>query len=170
MSQPFIAEIRVAGFNFAPRGWAFCNGQLMPISQNTALFSILGTNYGGNGQTTFGLPNLQGSAPVHSGQLTGGEFYDLGETAGTAQVTLTQAQMPSHNHSAQGVNGVANQLAPAANTWAGAAQRPYAATQNGQMNPQALAVAGGNQPHNNLPPYLVLNFIIALQGVFPARN
>src|ERR1700693_5108558 len=112
MSEPFVAEIRIVGFNFAPRGWAFCSGQLMPISQNTALFSLLGTTYGGNGTSTFGLPNLQGSAPVHFGQLQGGGGYVEGETGGVSAVTLTQPTMPSHNHAAQGVNGVANQLSP----------------------------------------------------------
>jgi microcystin-dependent protein len=172
MSEPFVAEIRAVGFNFAPRGWALCNGQLLAISQNTALFSLLGTNYGGNGTSNFGLPNLQGSTPIHSGQLAGGGQYVVGEVGGVANVTLLQSEMPGHRHTAQSLagTGVANQVSPAGHTWGGAVQRPYANTSSGQMNPQALGNSGGSLPHNNLPPYLVLNFIIALVGVFPARN
>jgi microcystin-dependent protein len=172
MAEPFLAEIRIAGFNFAPRGYALCNGQLLAISQNTALFALIGTFYGGNGTSNFALPNLQGRAPIHSGQLAGGSPYVIGEISGVADVTLIQAEMPSHGHTAQCTQGtaVANQLSPAANTWAGAVQRPYAATSTGQLSAQALGLTGGSQPHNNLPPYLVLTFIIALQGVFPARN
>jgi microcystin-dependent protein len=170
MSEPFVGEIRILGCNFAPKGWAFCNGQIMPISQNTALFSLLGTYYGGDGKSTFALPNLQGSAPMHQGQGPGLSDRVIGETGGEEAVTLINSEMPSHSHPLKGVNGVANQVSPANNTWAGAAQRPYLTTQNGSfLNPFALSVSGGSQPHNNMPPYLTLNFCIALQGVYPAR-
>ena len=175
MSSPFVAEIRIFGFNFAPKGWAFCNGQLLPISQNTALFSLLGTTYGGNGVSTFALPNLQGSAPLMPGQGAGLSVRDLGERAGEESVTLIQTEMPSHTHGAQGLSGAGGQAPGPSNTWADANQRgisEYAPTgaQNVQMSPLALAVTGGSLPHNNMMPYLMLNFCIALQGVFPARS
>ena len=178
MSSPFVAEIRIFGFNFPPRGWAFCNGQLLPISQNTALFSLLGTTYGGDGKSTFGLPDLQGSAPLHQGQGPGLSLRDLGETGGEQTVTLLQSEMPSHFHTAASANaaGAGTQLSPANNIWANASTRRatvnmYAAGPgNAAMDPATLSVAGGSQPHNNMPPYLGLNFCIAMQGVFPARN
>ncbi len=175
MSNPFVAEIRIFGFNFAPKGWAFCDGQLIPISQNTALFSLLGTYYGGDGKTTFALPNLQGDSPMQQGQGAGLSQHFLGETGGEQTVTLLQTEMPSHSHSAQGVAG-AGGASPAPNTtWASANQRGISvytagAAQNVGMNPLALGPSGGDQPHNNLMPYLTLNFCIALQGVYPARN
>lgn len=172
MSDPFVAEIRIFAGNFAPTGWAQCNGQLLPISQNTALFSLLGTFYGGDGKSTFALPNLEGSFPIHQGQGPGLSDYSLGQQGGTDFVTLLTTEMPAHNHVAMGVGGQANQQLPSANSWATTAQRPYIApaSVNGQMGPFSLSVTGGSLPHNNLQPYLVLNFIIAMQGVFPPRS
>ena len=178
MANPFVAEIRIFGFNFAPKGWALCNGQLLPISQNTALFSLLGTIYGGNGQSTFGLPDLQGSAPLQAGQGPGLSLRDLGETGGEQTVTLLDTEMPLHSHTAASANatGAGTLLSPAGNIWANASSRRatvnlYAAGPgNAAMDPATLSVAGGSQPHNNMPPYLGLNFCIALQGVFPPRS
>jgi len=174
MSSPFVAEIRIFGFNFAPKGWAFCNGQLMPISQNTALFSLLGTTYGGDGISTFGLPNFQGSAPMHQGQGAGLSLRDLGESAGEQTVTLLESEMPAHAHGAQAYPNAGGQ-GPTNNAWSGANQRGISeytpsSAQNVQMSPLALSVTGGSLPHNNMMPYLVLNFCIALQGVFPSRT
>ncbi len=177
MSNPFLAEIRIVPFGFAPKGWAFCDGQLLPISQNTALFSLLGTTYGGNGTSTFALPNLQGAAPMHAGQGPGLSLRDLGETGGEDAVTLLQTEIPTHSHAAQGLNAKAGQTSPSNAVWAqqqeGRQPLPAYSTNPGTtpaMSPSALATTGGSQPHNNLMPYLVLNFIIALQGVFPARS
>jgi microcystin-dependent protein len=175
MSDPFVAEIRIVGFNFAPRGWAFCNGQILPLSQNTALFSLLGTTYGGNGQSTFALPNLQGSAPLQQGQGPGLSLYNLGQTGGSQSVTLITSEMPAHNHGARAANGGNASLSPTNNIWAtlGSTRTPlplYSDTQNSQMGAPALNITGGSLPHNNMPPYLTLNFIIALQGVFPPRG
>lgn len=176
MSDQFLAEIRIFAGNFAPTDWALCNGQLMSISQNTALFSLLGTTYGGDGVSTFALPNLQGSAPLQPGQGPGLSLRDLGETGGEQTVTLTQAQMSSHTHAAQVNTSGGNQPGPGGNTWAEAGytrgEQMYATTGAGgaTMSPQAIGATGGDQPHNNVPPYLTLNFIIALQGVYPARS
>jgi microcystin-dependent protein len=174
MSDPFLAEIRIVGFTFAPRGWAFCNGQLLPIVQNTALFSLLGTFYGGDGKTTFGLPNLQGSAPIHQGQGAGLSDRFIGESGGSQFVTLLDSEMPAHSHQASANVGGGNQTAPPNNVWSSLAGRTppslYSNAANTTMSPQAVSIAGGSQPHNNMSPYLVLNFIIAMQGVFPARN
>ncbi len=175
MSDPFVAEIRIFAGNFAPKGWALCNGQLMSISQNTALFSLLGTYYGGDGKSTFALPNLQASAPLNWGQGPGLSYRDLGETGGETAVTLFQTEMPVHTHTAQGFANAGGQ-GPANNVWAEANTRGisvYTASnlsQNVEMSPQALVMAGGNQPHNNLMPYLVLNFCIAMQGIYPPRS
>jgi microcystin-dependent protein len=170
MADPFVAEIRIFGFNFPPTGWAFCDGQLLAISQNTALFSLLGTVYGGNGKSTFALPNLQGSAPMHPGQGPGLSLHDLGEQGGTETVTLLQSEMPAHNHGMVGVEDDGTFLTPA-NMLIAALNQMYAAAPAGgaTLAPEALALAGGNQPHNNMMPYLTLNFCIALQGVFPPR-
>lgn len=175
MSDPFVAEIRVFGFNFAPRGWAFCDGQLMPISQNTALFSLLGTNFGGNGTSNFGLPNLQGSVPLQQGQGPGLSNYDLGETGGAPAVTLLSTELPPHSHTLNCSTVTADQTSPVGDIPAAPpAQRGqnfFAATPGGSpaMNANLLAPAGGNLPHNNMPPYLTLNFCIALTGIFPPR-
>lgn len=173
MSNPFLAEIRIFAGNFAPKGWALCDGQLMSISQNTALFSLLGTTYGGDGKSTFGLPNLQGRAPMHPGQGPGLSDHVIGETSGSQTVTLSQSEMPAHNHTANCNAGMGDQYAPTGFFWATDAggNNEYASTSDGKvMATGAVAPAGGNLPHNNLQPYLVLNFIIALQGIFPARN
>jgi microcystin-dependent protein len=153
--DPFIGEIRVVPFNFAPAGWALCDGQLLPLAQNTALFSLLGTTYGGNGTTNFALPNLQARVPVHAGQGPGLSPISLGQTGGLAAVTLTAAQVPVHGHSA----------ARAATT-----NRPVAGTLPADGGSYAPASVAGAQPHDNMPPYLVLYFVIALQGVFPPRS
>ena len=172
MSQPFLGEIRMFGFNFAPRGWAMCNGQLLAIAQNTALFALLGTTYGGNGQTTFALPNLQSRVPIHFGQGPGLSNYSLGQTAGQETVTLLTTQMPQHTHfvachTDDAATGVPSNAFPSAS-----AQNIYSptATPNQFMGQSMLTPAGNGQPHNNIQPYLVLNFCIAMQGIFPSRN
>ena len=174
MSNPFVGEIRIFGFNFAPTGWALCNGQLMPISQNTALFSLLGTYYGGDGKTTFALPNLQGSAALHQGQGPGLTDRIIGETGGEASVTLIQTEMPAHSHSTGCDSGTGGNAVPTGGMWATTGRGrplPYSSNApNAPMSGQALAAAGGNQPHNNMPPYLTLNFCIALQGIYPPRS
>jgi microcystin-dependent protein len=175
MSDPFIGEIRIFGGNFAPKGWAFCNGQLMSISQNTALFSLLGTTYGGDGRTTFALPNLQGSAPLMAGQGNGLSQYDLGQIGGAPTVTLPSTALPAHTHAVSGTTTPGSVADPAGDVWsvAGVARGTVMYSANAgsapQMNPQAFAPAGSSQPHNNMPPYLVLTFIIALQGIYPSR-
>jgi microcystin-dependent protein len=170
MSSPFVAEIRIVSFNFAPTGWAMCNGQLLPISQNTALFSLLGTTYGGDGRSIFGLPNFQGSFPMSWGQGAGLTNRFIGEVGGSQNVTLLQTEIPQHTHSV--VPGASGAVAdPSGAALGPSPSRPYAATAPGtQMSLQALAPAGSSVPHNNMPPYLVLNFIIAMQGVFPPRS
>jgi microcystin-dependent protein len=177
MSDQFVAEIRIFPFNFAPVGWALCQGQLMPISQNTALFSLLGTMYGGDGRTTFALPNLAGSAPLDFGQGIGLSNYGLGQTGGETAVALIQSEMPAHTHQAACNNGAGDQNSPQNNFWATArvgrqAENRYALGSGSGplMNPGALAPAGNGFPHNNMPPYLTLNFCIALQGIFPPRG
>lgn len=175
MSNQFVAEIRIFAGNFAPTGWATCDGQLLPISQNTALFSLLGTTYGGNGTTNFALPNLQGSAPMQQGQGPGLTNRLLGETGGEQTVTLLVSEMPAHPHQAQANAGGNNKTSPIGNAWStlGSTRTPpplYSDAQNGQMNPLSLSLTGGSLPHNNMSPYLCLTFIIALQGVFPPRS
>jgi microcystin-dependent protein len=173
MADPFVAEIRVVGFNFAPLGWATCDGQLMPISQNTALFSLLGTTYGGDGKSTFALPDLQGRAPMHPGQGAGLSLRDLGEEGGTETVTLLQNEMPVHTHalSANALPASASLAAPTQGLGRSVGGSAYKASPpaTAAMSPQAVGLTGGDSPHNNLMPYLTLNYIIALQGVFPAR-
>ena len=174
MADPFVAEIRIFPFNFPPKGWAFCDGQLLPISQNTALFSLLGTTYGGNGQTTFALPNLQGSVPLHVGGNQPGPgltSYDLGQTGGSDNVTLLATEMPAHTHTinAQTIDQGDNRI-PGPTLNLGNTQIYSSATANATLDPSAVSISGGSQPHNNLMPYLTLNFNIALQGVFPPRT
>ena len=176
MADPFVAEIRIFPFNFPPKGWAFCDGQLLPISQNTALFSLLGTTYGGDGKSTFALPDLQGSAAMHPGQGPGLSLYDLGQTGGSQFVTLIQSEMPSHFHNVGMANaGNGDSPTPVGNTWAGVPSgRGFLNTYHSgpptaKMLASSILPAGGSQPHNNMQPYLTLNFCIALQGVFPAR-
>ncbi|MEO6039226.1 MAG: tail fiber protein [Saprospiraceae bacterium] len=173
MADPFVAEIRIFPFNFAPTGWAFCNGQLLPISQNTALFSLLGTFYGGNGQSTFALPDMQGNAPMHPGQGPGLSLRDLGEVSGSETVTLLTSEIPIHKHNMVSINDIGDINVPTANGLArsaGASVYTTAASPVVLMAPNALAPAGGDLPHNNRQPYLTLNFCIALQGVYPPRS
>jgi microcystin-dependent protein len=174
MSDQFVAEIRIFGFSFPPTGWAFCNGQLLPISQNTALFSLLGTTYGGDGKSTFALPNLQGDGPVHAGQGAGLSQRFLGQQAGVEFVTLIQSEMPAHSHAMMGANFPSDVSSPTAATALGRStgKSAYHTSDGGNttLSPTALSVAGGSLPHNNLMPYLTLNFCIALQGVFPPRS
>lgn len=170
MSEPFIAEIRIFAGNFAPRGWAFCNGQLLPVSQNTALFSLIGTTYGGDGRTTTALPNLQGRAPMHPGRGPGLTARRLGQRGGSETVTLTEAQMPSHTHTLNGSRELGDNLNPG-NHYLARGTAMYLPPQNlGAMAPQSLPNAGGSQAHNNLQPFLVMNFIIALVGLYPSRS
>jgi microcystin-dependent protein len=175
MSQPFLGEIRAFPYNFAPRNWAFCSGQILSISQNTALFSLLGTTYGGNGQTNFALPDLRGRLAVSSGQGPGLTDYPLGSESGTETVTLLSSQMPAHNHSANCTNVMANQPSPSGNVWAAdgagiTSEYGPAVANPPQMTSRAIGSTGGNQPHSNMMSYLVLNYCIALSGIFPARN
>ncbi|MEO7308791.1 MAG: tail fiber protein [Chitinophagaceae bacterium] len=175
--DPFVAEVRIFGFNFPPKGWATCDGQLLPISQNTALFSLLGTYYGGDGRTNFGLPNLQGSAALHAGESSGSGLTQrfVGETGGSQTVTLIASELPSHTHVANAKTG-GNTASPTGLNWGNPGGRPapnffanaIGSPQN--MSPQALSLAGGSLPHNNLMPYVTLNFCIALQGVYPPRS
>jgi microcystin-dependent protein len=175
MADPFVAEIRIFPFNFAPKGWAWCDGQLLPLSQNTALFSLLGTTYGGDGKSNFALPDLQGRAPMHPGQGPGLSLHDLGETGGSETVTLLETEIPSHSHAAMATNNpLGGQVLgdssttynrPASGNLYAAGSPPLVA-----MSPNALAPAGGDQPHNNMMPYLTFYFCIALQGVFPPRT
>lgn len=172
MSEPFLAQIQIVGFNFAPRGWAFCNGQLLPLSQNTALFSILGVTFGGDGRSNFALPNMQGSTPLAPGQGPGLSLIDLGQTGGSQSVTLLTSEIPAHSHGTQCNAAVGDQYAPPDFFWAQDAggNNEYGASADSVMNGGAVGPSGGNLPHNNLQPYLVLNFIIALQGIFPSRT
>ena len=172
MADPFVAEIRIFPFNFAPKGWAWCDGQLLPLSQNTALFSLLGTTYGGNGTSNFALPDLQGRAPMHPGQGPGLSLHDLGETGGVETVTLLESEMPLHSHAVSVSAGDGTDQTPANSKLAtgigiGQYAVPGALT---QLNQGGLSPAGGDQPHNNMQPYLTFYFNIALQGVFPPRG
>ena len=175
MTDPFLAEIRMFGGNFAPTGWALCNGQLIPISQNTALFSLLGTNYGGDGRVTFGLPNLMGAAPMQQGQGPGLSPRSLGETGGVPSVTLLTSEMPAHTHQVNALDASGDVTTPDNALWASAqlgrvGTNMYSnAAPNQMMNPMTTGFTGGSQPHNNMPPYLCVSFIIALQGIFPQR-
>jgi microcystin-dependent protein len=176
LADPFVAEIRIFPFNFAPKGWAFCDGQILPLSQNTALFSLLGTTYGGDGKSTFALPDLQGSAPMHPGQGPGLSLHDLGETGGSETVTLLESEIPVHTHALNASQGDGTERTPSAGGTGqllatGIAisqyQTPGAQT---NLNDAVVAPVGGDQPHNNMQPYLTLNFCIALQGVYPPRS
>jgi microcystin-dependent protein len=165
MSEPFLSEIKIISFNFPPKGWAFCNGQLLPINQNQALFSLLGTTYGGNGQTTFALPDLRGKVPIHFGN-----GFILGQTGGETAHTLNINEMPSHLHFASASGAAPNATSPQANFWSAPGAEIYAAAPDNTMRAGTVANVGGSQPHDNMSPYLVLNFIIALIGIFPSRN
>jgi microcystin-dependent protein len=171
--NPYIGQITLVGFNFAPLGWAFCNGQLLPIDQNQALFQLVGTIYGGDGQTTFALPDLRSRIPLHQGQGSGTSNYTIGQTGGSENVTLTSNQIPSHTHQAQCFTGGSNSGSPVNAVWAQASNdQPYKSGTTGaaNMTSGAIGPAGGNQPHANLMAYQALNYIIALQGIFPSQN
>jgi microcystin-dependent protein len=171
MSQPFIGEIRMFGGNFAPAGWAFCDGQLMAISQNDALFTLIGTTFGGDGQETFALPDLQSRVPVHMGSAPGGSTYTLGEKAGVESVTLTTQQIPVHNHPLMAQTNAGNQSSPVNTICAQSGARQYVvANTNATMTATAISPAGGSQPHENMMPFLVISFIISLFGIFPQQN
>lgn len=173
MADPFVAEIRIFPFNFAPKGWAFCDGQLLPLSQNTALFSLLGTTYGGDGKSTFALPDLQGCAPMHQGQGPGLSVRDLGETGGTMTVSLLESEMPAHSHSLQASPDPGDLQSPLPSRVPARSHPGFAylqAAPNADLAPESLAPAGGDMPHNNMMPYLTLSFCIALQGVYPPRT
>ena len=172
MAEPFLSEIRIFSFNFPPKGWAFCNGQFLPINQNQALFSLLGTTYGGNGQTTFALPDLRGRAQIHVGN-----GHNLGEAAGSSAVTLNIQQLPTHPHTLTSNLCIGGQVVNAAlgdptnNYWANNGKAQYSTSApDAVMHPSAVTNVGGSQPHTNMEPYLVLNFCIALQGIFPSQN
>ncbi|ACT92586.1 phage tail protein [Dyadobacter fermentans] len=173
MADQFVAEIRIFPFNFPPTGWAFCNGQIMPISQNTALFSLLGTYYGGDGKSTFALPDLQGSAPMHQGDGPGLSNRSLGEQSGSPSVTLIQTEIPVHTHNLNSVGAIADSKDPNG-TCFGVSQNGNVYTASAGpsviMQPTALSTAGATLPHNNMMPYLTVNFCIALQGIFPQRG
>ncbi len=165
MSEPFLSEIKIVSFNFPPKGWALCNGQLLPINQNQALFALLGTTYGGNGQTNFALPNLRGRVPIHFDAS-----HDLGEAAGSTSVTVNIQQLPTHIHVMQASNTIGNSNFVGNNVLAAEPGAPYVPSNPNVTVPGCISSVGGSQPHNNMMPYLVLNFIIALQGIFPSRN
>lgn len=165
MGTPYLGEVRIFSFNFPPKGWAFCNGQTLAIAQNQALFSLLGTTYGGNGVTTFALPNLQGRVPIGVGYL-----FNQGQSGGEEAHTLTQSELPAHTHAAIGSSNPADQGSPQNNYWAVEESNAYAAAADSTMASSAVTTVGGSQPHTNLSPYLTLNFCIALVGIFPSRN
>jgi microcystin-dependent protein len=166
MAEPFLSEIRLMSFNFAPKGWALCNGQLLPINQNQPLFALLGTTYGGNGQTNFALPDLRGKAPLHVGN-----GHTLGETGGQTAHTITQSEMPTHLHVAQASSANGDVEVPTSATLARSDSLVYANASNVvALHPQTVSSIGGSQPHNNMMPYSVISFCIALQGIFPSPN
>src|SRR5690242_13279517 len=171
--DPFVAEIRIFPFNFAPKGWAFCDGQILPLSQNTALFSLLGTTYGGDGKSNFALPNLQGNAAMHPGQGPGLSLHDLGETGGTETVSLLESELPSHSHQLRADTldpADTNVPSPTASYALSTGGTLYQTGHDTTLSDNALAPSGGDQPHNNMQPYLTFNFSIALQGVYPPRT
>lgn len=171
MSEPFVGEIRMFAGNFAPRGWAFCDGQLLAVSQNDALFSLLGTIYGGDGRTTFGLPDLRGRIPIHAGHGPGLSERRLGAKGGAEKVTLTVNQLPSHGHPLRGSSAIANQREPVGRALGGAETRVYARVFSPQgMSAQAVTSIGGSRSHSNTMPFLCVHFIIALVGIYPSRH
>lgn len=170
MSLPYLGEIRIVSFSFAPKGWALCNGQTMSIQQNQALFSLLGTTFGGDGRTNFLLPDFRGRTPMHAGSQQGTPAYTPGQSTGQEQHTLILSELPLHSHTAMGSSATNTLGSPAGNFWATGPSQYAASPINTAMAGNAIAPAGGSQPHENRPPYLVLNFIIALTGIFPSRN
>ncbi|GAC1354176.1 MAG: tail fiber protein [Herpetosiphon sp.] len=169
MSQPYIGEIRMCGFNFAPAGWAFCNGQLLQITEYDTLFNLIGTTYGGDGQTTFALPDLRGRVPLHLG--TGRSTYIIGQNGGTETVTLMQQQMPNHTHPLQAQSADGDQANPAGTSWAASSLNQFSdSPPDAPMNPASVGTAGGSQPHDNMLPFLSVNFIISLFGIYPTPN
>ena len=171
MSEPFLAEVKIVGFNFAPRGWAFCDGQILPINQNQSLFSLLGTTFGGDGRTSFALPDLRGRTPVHEGTGTSGHSVSLGQRSGEETHTLAVSEMPAHDHVAQGSSANADQNNPQNNLLGGALNLYTTSTSNlTQVASETVGNTGGSQGHNNMQPFLALNFCIALRGLFPSRN
>jgi microcystin-dependent protein len=170
MSEPFLADIRIMGFNFAPRGWAFCDGQILPINQNQSLYYLLGTTYGGDGRTTFALPDLRGRTPIHVGRSNGQDHRE-GQKSGEETHTLNAAEMPQHDHTLQASNDAGNQNAPGGSLFANAGTNIYGSPTNlVNLNPGTVANTGGGQAHENMQPYIALNYCIALQGLFPSRN
>jgi microcystin-dependent protein len=166
MSEPYVGEIRMVGFNFAPNGWALCNGQLLAISENTTLFTLIGTTYGGDGQNTFGLPNLQGRIPFHQGNS-----FVMGQIAGTETATLVTNQLPAHTHALAASSAAGTQPAPTGGYWAQSTLAEYSTEAAAHtMAPTAVGSTGGSQPHDNMPPFLVINFVISLFGIFPSQN
>lgn len=171
MGTPFIGEIRMFGGNFAPRGFAFCNGQLLAISQNDVLFNLIGTTYGGDGQSTFALPDLRGRIPVHAGQGPGLSGYSLGQNGGSEAVTLTQQQLPAHTHAALAQSAAGNQTAPGGAIWAASGLNQFSTNPpNAGMSAAAIVPAGGSQSHDNMMPYQAISFIIALEGIYPTQS
>ncbi len=171
MSSPYIGEIRMFGGNFAPAGWMFCDGSILAISEYETLFNLIGTTYGGDGQSTFALPDLRGRVPVHMGQGAGLSAYTIGQMGGQEMVTLTTSQMPAHSHVPQANTGMGSQTSPAGNVWANSTNLPYSASApSAAMDPAAVGMAGGSQPHDNMVPYLCISFIISLFGIFPTQS
>ncbi len=171
MSDPVIGEIKLVGFNFAPRDWALCDGQLLSIAENDALFTLIGTTYGGDGQTTFALPDFRGRIPIHQGTGSSGTTYTPGENGGTETVTLTVNEIPAHAHPALAQSGAGNQPGPGGNVWASSSLNQYnSSAADSDMNALAITSSGGSQPHDNMMPFLTINFIISLQGIFPSQG
>jgi microcystin-dependent protein len=170
MATPYIGEVRMVGFSFAPVGWALCNGQSIPISQNNALFNLIGTTYGGDGVNTFNLPNLQSRIPFHQGTNSQGTMV-IGQIAGSETVTLTTSQLPAHTHILAANSGSGTQAGPTGGVWAGSTLNQFStATNSHTMDPSTITATGGSQPHDNMPPFLVINFIVALDGIYPTQN
>jgi len=171
MSEPFLAEVRIVGFNFAPRGWAFCDGQILPINQNQSLYSLLGSSYGGDGRTSFGLPDMRGRTPIHVGKTGDGRDFRLAEKQGEQTHTISLLEMPNHEHVLQGSNDDANDQSPEGNLLGNNLSNPYVDFANGvAMVSGTIANVGGGQGHENMQPFIALNYCIALQGLFPSRN
>lgn len=176
MSEPFLAEVRIVGFDFAPRGWAFCDGQILPINQNQSLYSLLGTTYGGDGRTSFALPDLRGRVPIHVGRSNGGQEHTLGQKSGEETHTLSVNEIPQHSHALDAVNETAGAANPAGNFLArpvsalGSVYSDASTGANTNLNDNSVGRVGGSQAHDNMQPYIAVNFCIALQGLFPSRN